>query len=190
MNDREWNELQQLWKSGPAQAAPVATELERLGRGRRWAAVGIAVEALMAVAGFALSVWMVTRGGAFLVVAGVTAGLFTAATCALSVWARTVPRPNLDDPIGRAVAVARRSVFVSVRVAAATIWALVVGQVFAAVMAFARALLTTEANLAGYVAIGGVQLMLATWLAFAFRHYQKRSADLAKLDAIAAQLQE
>ena len=49
--------------------------------------------------------------------------------------------------------------------------------VFTAVMALARGLLTTDATLGGYVAIGAVQLMLAAWLAFAFRYYQTRSAD-------------
>jgi hypothetical protein len=56
-------------------------------------------------------------------------------------------------------------------------------------MALARGLLTTEAALGGYVAIGVVQLMLAVWLAFAFRYYQARSAAFAKLDAIVAELQ-
>ena len=55
-------------------------------------------------------------------------------------------------------------------------------------MAFGRGLLTTEPKLAGFVAMGAVQLMLATWLALAFRHYRKRSADLARLDALAAEL--
>jgi uncharacterized sulfatase len=47
-----------------------------------------------------------------------------------------------------------------------------------------------EAALAGYVAIGGVQLMLAAWLGIAFRYYQTRSAALARLDAIAAAMEE
>jgi hypothetical protein len=60
--------------------------------------------------------------------------------------------------------------------------------VFTAVMALARGLLTTDATLGGYVAIGVVQLMLAAWLVFAFVYYQRRSADVAKLDAIADSL--
>jgi len=41
----------------------------------------------------------------------------------------------------------------------------------------------------GYVAIGGMQLALAVSLALAFRYYQARSAALARLDAIAAELE-
>jgi hypothetical protein len=51
-------------------------------------------------------------------------------------------------------------------------------------------LLTTEANLAGFAAIGAVQLMMAAWLAFAFRYYQSRAADLARLEAIANSLEQ
>ena len=57
-------------------------------------------------------------------------------------------------------------------------------------MCLARAFLTTQATLAGFVAIGGVLLMLATWFALAFRYYQARSAALARLDAIAAALEQ
>jgi hypothetical protein len=70
------------------------------------------------------------------------------------------------------------------------IWGIAAGMVFAGVMALARALLTTEANLAGFAAIGAVQLMMAAWLAFAFRYYQSRAADLARLEAIANSLEQ
>ena len=56
MNESEWNELQRLWKSCPAQAEPVAVELERLGRRRRWFAVEVVIEAVIAVAGLGVGV--------------------------------------------------------------------------------------------------------------------------------------
>jgi hypothetical protein len=190
MNDSEWIELQRLWKSSPPQAGPVIAELERLRRGRRWVVVGIVIEVIVALAGLSLAGWMLTRGGAFFAVTGIATCVFVAAACVLSLWARRAPRPKPEEAVGRAVAIARHHAFVGVRLAAATIWALVAGLVFAAVMALARGLLTTDATLGGYTALGAVQLMLAVWLAFAFHYYQTRSAALAKLDAIAADLQK
>ena len=190
MNDNEWNELQRLWTSLPPQAAPVTAELERLRRRRGWSAVGIGVETLLALAGLAVAIWLLTQGGAFFVVVGVATIVFVAAVCALSAWARMAPRPNAADPVARAVAVARRQALLGVRFAAATIWAIVAALVFSAVMAFGRGLLTTEAQLAGFVALGAAQLVLAVWLACAFWYYGARSAALARLDAIAAELQQ
>jgi hypothetical protein len=105
----------------------------------------------------------------------------------LSVW--LMPQPRLDDAVEHAVATARQHALVGVRHAAALIWAFIASMVFAAAMALARGLLSETAALAGYVAIGGMQLALAVSLALAFRHYQTRSAALARLDAIAAELE-
>ena len=189
MNESEWNELQRVWKSLPQEAEPVAIELERLRRRRHWFTAEIAVEAVIAIAGLSVAAWTIARGGTFLVVSGIATCILVAVVCTLSARARMAPRPNLDDAVGRAVAVAKQHVLVRVRLAAATIWGIVAGMVFAGFMALARALLTTEAHLAGYLAIGAVQLMLAAWLAFAFRYYQARSADLAKLESIADELE-
>ena len=189
MNDNEWNDLQRLWQSLPPQAEPVTAELERLRRRRGWSAAGIAVETLIALAGLGMALWMLLQGGAFFIVSGVGTIVFVAVVCALSAWARMAPRPDVADPVARAVAVARRQALLGVRFAAATIWAIVAALVFAAVTALGRGLLTTEATLAGYVALGAAQLVLATWLAFAFWYYRARSTALTKLDAIAAELQ-
>jgi hypothetical protein len=188
MNEREWAELQQLWKGAPAPAEPVAIELRRLSRWRRWFVLEIVIEAVIAVAGVVAGVLMIVRGGSFLVIGGVATLVLVAAVCALSAWARSAHEPRPDDPIHRAVSVARHHAYVRARLAAATIWGIAVGMVFAAVMALARGLLTENATLGGYVAIGAVQLILAAWLACAFLYYQRRSADLAKLDAIADSL--
>jgi ferric-dicitrate binding protein FerR (iron transport regulator) len=190
MNDNEWNELQRLWTSLPPQAAPVTAELERLRRRRGWSAAGIAIETLMALAGLGMATWLLTQGGAFLVTVGIATIVFVAVVCALSAWARMAPRPNAAEPVARAVAMARRQALLGVRFAAATVWAIVAALVFSAVMALGRGLLTTHAQLAGFVALGAVQLMLAVWLACAFWYYRARSAALVKLDAIAADLQQ
>ena len=130
MNESEWNELQKVWKSLPPKAEPVAIELERLRRRRRWFAVEIFVEGVIAVAGLSVAAWLIARGGERLVVGGIAICVFVAVVCALSAWARLAPRSNPDDAVGRAVAVARQHAVVRVRLAAATIWGLVAGMVF------------------------------------------------------------
>ena len=71
MNESEWTELQQLWKSAPAPAEPrrhraavdsraVATAGSRL---------EVIIEAVIAVAGLIAGVLMIVRGGSFLVIA-------------------------------------------------------------------------------------------------------------------------
>jgi hypothetical protein len=190
MNESEWNELQRLWKSSPQRAEPVVAELERLRRRRRWLVVAALMETVIAVAGLSVGVALIVRGGTFFVVAGVATCVFVALVCALSLWVWLMPQPRPEDAVEHAVAVARQHARVGVRHATALIWALVVGMVFAAVMALARGFLTDTAALAGFIAIGGVQLMMAAWFAFAFRYYQARSAALARLDAIAVALEE
>jgi len=160
-----------------------------LRRRRGWSSVGIAVETLIALAGLGMAIWLLTQGGTFFIVVGVAMIVFIAVVCALSAWARMAPRPNAADPVAQTVAVARRQALLGVRFAAATVWAIVAALVFSSVMALGRGLLTTDAQLAGFIALGAVQLMLAVWLACAFWYYGARSAALAKLDAIAAELQ-
>ena len=189
MNESEWSELQRVWKSLPPKAEPVTIELERLRRRRHWFAAEMVVEGVIAIAGLSVAAWSIARGGAFPVVSGIAICVFVAVVCALSAWARMAPRSHPEDAVGRAVAVARQHAVVRVRFAAATIWGLVAGMVFSAIMALARGLLTSEANLTGYIVIGAVQLMMAAWFAFAFRYYQTRTAALARLDALADELQ-
>jgi hypothetical protein len=189
MNESEWNELQQLWKTSPPQP-PIIEELERLRRRRRWFAAEIATGVVMSLVGLTVGIAMIVRGGTFLIVGGSATLLFVAAVCALSLWGQFLPKARPDDAVGRAVDVARRNALAGVRYAASMIWAGIVGVVFAAAMALARGFLTAEAHLGGYVAIGSVLLMLAALLAFAFRYYQERSATLARLDAIADELEQ
>jgi hypothetical protein len=188
MNESEWNELQRLWKSSPPQPQPIVEELERLRRRRRWFAAEIVTGVVMSLAGLTAGIAMLVRGGTFLIVGGSATLLFVAVVCALSLWARFLPKARPEDAVGHALTIARRNALAGVRYAASMIWAGIVGIVFAAAMALARGLLTAEAQLGGYIAIGSVLLMLAAWLAFAFRYYQQRSTALARLDAIAEEL--
>lgn len=190
MKDSEWTDLQRLWKSSPPYPAPVAEELERLARRRKWQAIELAAGSVVGLAGLAVGITLILRGDAFSIFAGTAACVFVAVITALSSWAWLAPQPRADEAVSRALAEARRNARAGVRHAASMIWATVAGMLFTAAMALARGFLTIEANLGGFVVIGAVQLMLAAWLALAFRYYQTRSAALARLDAIAGALEE
>lgn len=191
MNESEWSDLQGLWKSAPRNAEPVLAELERLRRWRRWRVASALVELVIGAGGLTAGIALLgSGGGPFAVVAGTATCLFVVVVSALSLSVWRLPRPRPEDAIEHAVAVARQHARVGVRYASAVIWALVAGLVFSAAMALARGLLSETAAPAGYVAIGAMQLMLAFWLALAFRYYQARSAALARLDAIAAALEQ
>jgi len=190
MNEGEWNDLQDLWRSGPSPPALVKEELERLRRRRKWLAVEIVGSTIIALAGLGLGVALIVNGGTFFVASGSATCVFVAAVCSIAVWGLRAPKPLPEDAVSHAVAVARRNARAGVRHAASMIWGAVVGLVFAAFMCLARAFLTTEATLAGFAAVGGVLLMLAAWLALAFRYYQARSAALTRLDAIATALED
>ena len=189
MNDSEWAELQGLWKSSPQRAEPVIAELERLRRRRRWLVISTGTEVTIAIAGLGVGIALITHGDLFFVVSGLATCIFVTVVSALSLWVWRLPRPRPEEAVEHAVAVARQHARVGVRRATSMIWATIAGLVFAAIMALARAFLTAEAHLVGYLAMGSVLLMLAAWLAFAFRYYQERSAALARLDAIAAELE-
>lgn len=189
MNDSEWAELQGLWKSSPQHAEPVMTELERLRRWRKWRVVSGFSEVLIAAVGLMVGISLIGAGEPFLTAAGVATCVFVVAVCALSLSVWLMPQPRLDDAVAHAVTTARAHAHVGVRHAAALVWAFLASIVFAAAMALARGLLSETAPLTGYIAIGGMQLALAVALALAFRHYQARSAALARLDAIAAELE-
>lgn len=190
MNESEWTELQRLWKSEPPQPPPVADELARLARRRKWRAAELVVGSAIALAGLAAGIAMILAGGLFLVAGGIATCVFVATVCALSLWASLAAKPRADEAVSHTLAAARRNARDGIRHAAAMIWATVAGMLFTAAMALARGFLTSEAHLGGFVAIGTVQLMLAGWLALAFRHYQARSAALARLDALAAALDQ
>jgi hypothetical protein len=190
MNESEWNDLQRVWKSSPQQAEPVAKELERFRRGRKWLPVNLVVQAIIALAGLGVGVGLVARGGTFHVVAGCATCAFVATVCVLALWAwLTAPQPRPEDAVRHAVAVAQQHARVTVQQWVATIWGLIAGLVFAAAMAFARGFFG-EATPGGFVVIGGIQVMLAAWFGLAFRQYRARSADLARLEAIAAALEQ
>ena len=189
MSEPSWEELQRLWTSLPPEAAPVAKELRHMRTMRMWMLVGAAGEVLTALAGFAAGIWFIARGGAFFALMGAATIAFTTVVSALSIWARLQRRARLDDAVAQAAADAVRSARTGVRMAAATIFSICAGMGFTAILALGRGLLARDVvNAGGYIAIGIVELWLMLWLLFAFLYYRKRSADLARLESIAASL--
>ena len=195
MKHHDWNELQKLWTSLPEHAEPVGRELERIRKFRPWWIVSSVVEILIAAAGIAFGGWLLARGDALELAVGAATILYTVAICWLSLRARRVARVRLDDPVTQAVADAVRNARLSVRLAAATIFAMSCAMAFTAVIAITVGLLAPPpppppaAAGAGYVVIGAANLILAAWLLFAFLYYRRRSADLARLEAVAASLE-
>lgn len=190
MNEGEWNDLKDLWQSGPPPPAVVTEELERLRKRRKWLAAEVVGSSIIALSGLGVGVALISNGDTFFVASGIATCVFVAAVCFIALWALRAPKALPEDAVGHAVAIARQNARAGVRHAASMIWGAVVGIVFTAFMCMARAFLTTEATLGGYVAVGGVLLMLAAWLGFSFRYYQARSAALTRLDAIAAALED
>ncbi len=190
MNEGEWNDLKSLWQSGPAPPAVVTEELERLRKRRKWLTFEIVGSSLIAIAGLGVGIALIANGDTFFVASGIATCVFVAAVCWIGVWGLRAPKALPEDAVGQAVAVARQHARAGVRHAESMIWGAVVGLVFAAFMCLARAFLTANATLAGFAAVGAVLLMLAAWLAFAFRYYRERSAALTRLDAIAAALED
>jgi hypothetical protein len=194
MKHHDWNELQKLWTSLPEHADPVGRELERIRKFRPWWIVSSVVEILIAAAGIAFGGWLLARGDALGLAVGAVTILYTVAVSWLSLRARRVARVRLDDPVTQAVADAVRNARLSVRLAAAMIFAMSCAMAFTAMIAITVGLLAPPpppppaAAGAGYVVIGAANLILAAWLLFAFLYYRRRSADLARLEAVAASL--
>jgi hypothetical protein len=115
------------------------------------------------------------------------------AAAGLSFWARRIHQVRLDDPVAQAVAVAVRRAQVGVRLAIATQWAICMGLLFTALVTFGRAYGTvtdTPGTNMGFMAIAFTQLWMAAALAGAILYHRKRTADLARLEALAASLKD
>jgi hypothetical protein len=189
----DWNDLERLWQTLPENAAPVASELQRLHRWR-WAHVAlIAGDVIMTLVGLAAGVWLLTRHDAFTVLLGVATLVIVVIAAGLSWWARAITQERLDDPVSRAVAIAVRRARIGVRLAVGGQWAVCLGLAFTALVTLGRsfepAVDANDVSL-GYLAIGMTQVWMAVCLAGTIIYHRKRAADLARLEALAASLNE
>jgi hypothetical protein len=187
----DWNDLERLWQSLPPQAAPAADELRRLHRWR-WASYAlIGGDILMTLIGSAVGVWLLTRANAFMVLLGVATIVIVIVSAALSWWARSITQVRVDDPVAQALAVAVRRARIGVRLAVATQWAICMGLLFTALVTFGRSFGTAHTVAAtnmGFMAVALTQIWMAGALAATILYHRKRTADLARLEALQASL--
>lgn len=178
----EWNDLERLWQSLPASAAPAVEELMHQSRWRWVSHLTVFVEVVIAVAAGAVGALMLARGDLVSVVIGVATLLFVTVAAGGSVWARALGPARADDPVARTVETAIRHARVGVRSAFAALWTVCAALVFLAVMSLAFDF--DSARGSSHVAIAAAQMWLAVWLGGAVLYLRKRSADLARLEAL------
>jgi hypothetical protein len=119
--------------------------------------------------------------------------VFVLIAAGLSWWARSVARVRLDDPVAQAVAMAVRRARIGVRLGLSAQWAVCLGLLFTALVAFGKSLggdIDTGAAHIGYMAVAITQLWLAACLAGTIVYHGRRTADLARLEALAASLDD
>jgi hypothetical protein len=182
----EWNDLERLWQSLPAHAAPAIEELKRQRRWRWFTSLTASTEIVTAAAAVAMAVFILVRGDPVSIVIGVATLIFVAVVSAVSIWARSLQPVHADDPVMRTVEKAVRHARVGVRFAFATLWSVCASLVFLAVMALAFDFEDNRGS--GYVAIGIALVWVAVWLGGAILYLRKRTADLAQLEALKASL--
>jgi hypothetical protein len=186
----DWNELERLWRSLPPKAAPAAEELQRLRRWR-WGSLALIVgDGVMTIVGLIAGAWLLTRGGHFAVLLGMATIAMVVVAAGLSWWARSIHQVRLDDPVAQAVAVAVRRARIGVRLAVATQWAVCMGLAFTAFVTLVRALDARTDTGVGFMAVAVTQIWMAVCLAGAILYHRKRTADLARLEALADSLKE
>jgi hypothetical protein len=187
MSGSDWKDLERLWQSLPSTAAPAVAELKAKAKWR-WASwVLIAGEILVGVGALVACAWLIMQPDAATQAMGVVALAFAIAVSSVSIWARSVAPARAEEPVTLAVATAVRRARIGTRLAIATLWAVCAGVVFLAAIAFFAAGGETEPS---FLAFGVALLWLAAWLAGAMFYYRRRSADLARLEAIAASLKQ
>jgi len=185
MTAGDWDDLERVWQSLPAQAAPAAEELRRQQRWRWLSTFILSTEIVTGVLGAAAGVWVLMRGDFASVVMGVATLVFVAAVSGSSWWARSLAPVRHDDPVMSAVEAAVRRARLGVRFAFATLWSTAAALVFLAVIGFA---LSFEDRPGGYFMIGIALVWLAVWQLGTIVYLRKRSADLARLEAVKADL--
>lgn len=185
MTAMEWDDLERAWQSLPAQAAPAVEELRRQQKWRWLSALMLSTEIAIGIGGAATGVWMLARGDVVSIAIGVATLIFVAVVSATSWWARSLAPVRADDPVMFAVEAAVRRAQLGVRLAMATLMSVAAALVFLAVLAF---VLNADGRTDGYMVFGIALVWLAGWLCGTLIYLRKRSADLARLQALRASL--
>lgn len=147
----------------------------------------------MSLIGLAAGVWLLSLQSTFAVLMGVATVVLVLIAAGLSWWARSIAQVRLDDPVAHAVALAVRRARIGVRLALATQWAVCFGLLFTALVTFGKSAggdIDSDSAHLGFMAVALTQVWMAVCLAGTIVYQRKRSADLARLEALAASLDE
>lgn len=182
----EWNDLEQVWRSLPAEAAPAVQELQRQVRWRWLSELYVWTEIAMALAGTAVGVWLLVEGD---VVLGIATMVFVAAVSWSSWWARSLAPAKADDPVMLALELAVRRARIGIRLAFAILWSVAGSLIFVGVVG-----LVMEhggpPNRLTFVILGVTFIWLAIWTGGTLFYLWRRMGDLARLQALKASLMQ
>ncbi|MDZ4870517.1 MAG: hypothetical protein SGI91_24590 [Alphaproteobacteria bacterium] len=180
----DWDDLERVWRSLPAKAAPAADELRRLARWRWLSTLVVWSEVATAIAGAAVGVWLLVQDDFVL---GVATLAFVAAVSWSSWWARSLAPAKADDPVMLAVELAVRRARIGTRLAFAILWSVAASLVFVAVFVLLmdHAVPLGRSSLA---ILGVVLIWLAVWTGGTLFYLLRRIRDLARLEALKASL--
>lgn len=189
MSGTDWNDLERVWQSLPAKAAPALEELQRERKWRWFSRLFVVGDVVMTVAGLAAAAWLFVRGDAFSIAMGVATVVFVAAAAGASFWARSLARVHHDEPVMQATQAAIHRVETGLRLARATVWCVCAALVYLAAFALAVQAAGTPGQVtSGYTAMAVALIWLAVLLAGTVFYERRRSADLGRLKSLEASL--
>lgn len=187
MSTPNWNDLERLWQSTPA-AEPAKAIIRAQQRRRFASALNDFAEGIVAIAGVAFSIWVMTLDRPFALLMGSGTLLITVFASVASLVARFPRRAaRPEDSVAAELDAAIHRARVSARWGFATFWIVAACLVFFAVLAFAWSTMpelppaTARRML---VALGIWTVWTAAWQAFGIAHYLRRSRELARLEEI------
>lgn len=187
MTTPDWNELERLWQSSGATAAPALDVIAKQRR-RAWYARLLAIfETVLVVLGVALGAWTMTLGTAQRLIAGGGVILLTLFAGGFSLWARWLPPISAEDSVADALDAAITRAQVSVRWWLAAFWVIAASLFFSALMAFVWASLTDYPPGSVKVVLitfGIAMTWAAIWQVLSIVYYQRRVRELGDLEEV------
>lgn len=134
MSEPGFEELQRLWQAPPAAAASAAPIILRQRR-RRWLSrTYLWSEIVITLAAIPFSIWAAFQPN--LLIIGVASLIFVLFSAGASLWARSIRPARVEDPLLASVDEGVRRARIGVRLAYATLWALVLSMIFAAMVGY------------------------------------------------------
>jgi hypothetical protein len=137
MSEPSFEELQRLWQAPPSAAASAAPIILRQRR-RRWLShLYLGSEIVATIAGILISIWLALKPDPDGLALGLGMLVFTLLCAGASLWARSVKVVRTEDPLLASIDQGVRRARIGVRLAYATLWAMVAAMIFMSVLEFA-----------------------------------------------------